>query len=811
MLNSFRLLPLIFAVCLSLAHAQTSPTAKAPVTAPPPATQEYNRLPVQRVVLYKNGVGYFEHSARVRGKQELNIDFTTSQLNDVLKSLTVVDLGEGRISSVRYNSIAPLAERLKGLRLPFGEQIARDDFLVALRGARVEVHAGSATATGKLLSVDKTKKQTAKGEVIESTEFSIITDTGEMRNFELNPGTSVRLADHELNDEVGRYLSLVSSSRSRDLRRMTISASGTGDREVFVSYVSEVPVWKSTYRIILPEKAAAKPRLQGWAIVDNTIGEDWKDVHLTLVVGAPQSFIQEISQPFYTRRPVVPLPESVQLTPQSHEATLEESVPPPPPPPPASPGGVGYGYGYGGTVGAGSGGGVAGGVFRVGGGNGNLSGIVRDPTGAFVPGARVTVSNDSGFSQTVMADSSGRYNFSNVPPGAAKVDFSYPGFRNQRTNTYISNNSRNEVNTNLSLGSTSETVTVEAESVNAETSPSMLNAALARQNSEAQGKEVGDFFQYDLGERISLAKNQSALVPILNAPVEADRVTVWNEGSGALRALWLKNTSGQTLDSGSFNIIDSGTFAGEGLFATVHANERRLLSYAADTAVQVKSQQESDQQPYTRVKIAKGLMVLTREQRRSTKYAIHNADATPRDVVIEHPAEENWKLAKDGPKPEESSASFHRFRVKVEAGKTEVISVDESRPEETQYVLTNLNSGLVAVLTEQRRMTPVMQQAFESILVQKMKISALDQQTAQRDQEVTELTKDQNRLRENMKALKGSPEEKALTQRYTSQLNTQEDRFATLRKETADLKARRDQAQQELERTVLAINLDEAF
>src|SRR6476619_6600411 len=98
-----------------------------------------SRLPVKRVVLYKNGVGYFEHSARVRGNQELGIDFTTGQLNDVLKSLTVVDLGDGKISDIRYNSIAPLDERLRALRLPFGEQITRAEFLSALRGSRVEV------------------------------------------------------------------------------------------------------------------------------------------------------------------------------------------------------------------------------------------------------------------------------------------------------------------------------------------------------------------------------------------------------------------------------------------------------------------------------------------------------------------------------------------------------------------------------------------------------------------------------------------------------------------------------------------------
>src|SRR6185437_894247 len=292
------------------------------------------RLPVKRVVLYKNGVGYFEHSARVRGNQDLGIDFTTGQLNDVLKSLTVVDLGDGKISDIRYNSIAPLDERLRALRLPFGEQITRAEFLSALRGSRVEVSAKGESATGRLLSVEQEERTTDSGTTYHVTDFSIVTDSGEMKNFELGSGVSVRLADHELNDEVGRYLNLVGSSRARDLRRM--------------------PVWKSTYRIILPEKTGEKPLLQGWAIVDNTIGEDWKDVQLSLIAGAPQSFIQNISQPLYARRPEVALPESAMLTPQTHEATMKDETkvlngPPAPPPPPGSAGKESYGIG--GTLG----------------------------------------------------------------------------------------------------------------------------------------------------------------------------------------------------------------------------------------------------------------------------------------------------------------------------------------------------------------------------------------------------------------------------------------------------------------------------
>ena len=149
-------LKVILTLALLVAHsyAQAKPSKPQPTSTSATATGDSSaRLPVKRVVLYKNGVGYFEHTARVHGTQDLSIDFTTAQLNDVLKSLTAVDLGEGRVSSVRYNSIAPLDERLKALRLPFGEQVTQAEYLSALRGAHIEVHSGSGTAAGRLRNV----------------------------------------------------------------------------------------------------------------------------------------------------------------------------------------------------------------------------------------------------------------------------------------------------------------------------------------------------------------------------------------------------------------------------------------------------------------------------------------------------------------------------------------------------------------------------------------------------------------------------------------------------------------------------------
>ena len=789
-----RLKILVVFLLVIVAGAQKRPEGnpEKPTTTASLATDSSSRLPVKRVVLYKNGMGYFEHTARVHGNQDLAIDFTTGQLNDVLKSLTVVDLGEGRISGVRYNSIAPLGERLKALRLPFGEQVTRADFLMAMRGARVEVRNGSATATGRLLSVEKERKANGKGDFYDVTEFSIVSDTGEMKNFDLRSGTSVRLAERDLSDEVGRYLNLVGSSRARDLRRMTISATGTGDRDIFVSYISEVPIWKSTYRIILPDKANEKPLLQGWAIVDNTVGEDWKDVQLSLVAAAPQSFIQDISQPYYARRPVVPLPESMMLSPQTHEATMNAPGPPPPP--------------------------------SFAGGTGGLQGTVKDPSGAFVAGARVTIRNEeTGSSQTAATDSSGTYHLYNVPAGNSALFVDAPGFqRYVLSNFYLGVGRTNEIHASLQVGTASEMVEVRAQRATVEAETATLSSAMRKQGAEAEGKDVGEMFEYDIKQKITIGKNQSALVPILQSHIDVEKVSLWSAGdndsddrddeksSRALRALWITNSSGLSLDSGTFNILEGDTFAGEGLIDTVHPSERRLLSYATDTAVPVATTQETSEKPVSHVRIAKGLMVLTKEEREILQYTIRNSDTLPRQVVIEHPVREGWKLA-EGPKAEETSASFYRFRVSAEPGKTAELPVEEYRPLDTSYQLTNLNNDQVVLLTQQGRITPAMQDAFRRVLDQKNQVSNLATQLQSRQQEVESITKDQARLRENMKALRGSTEEKALLQRYTRQLDSQEDRLNTLTKEISDLQEKQTQAQQQLDRMVQEITLDEHF
>ena len=757
-------------------------------------------LPVKRVVLYKTGVGYFEHLGRVRESQDVTIPFTSGQLNDVLKSLTVLDLNGGRITGVEYGSAAPMDRRLGDLRLPVGEKASLTEFLGALRGARLEVRSGPSIITGRLLSVER-KTRIAGGTTLEVDYLSLITDSGELRTTELTPAFSVKLLDRGLPAKMDRFLDVVSAGREADVRRMVISTAGTGDRSLFVSYISEVPVWKTTYRIVLSAKA--KPLLQGWAIVDNTVGEDWDKVELSLVAGAPHSFIQNLSQPYYSRRPVVPVPEEILASPQTHEASL---IP----------------------------------------GGGVLSGTVTDPTGAVVPNVAVKAYAENGalIVQT-LTNSSGQYQLGSLPEGLVRLEFSAPGFRvTTIKGVKTSESAPMRQDAQLDIGAANETVTVEATAGNLQTETSAIGvggrslgsgaglggnrgarkaftppqpppqssvaAARAQAESAAQAQALGDLFEYKLKEPITIRKNRSALVPIVQSPVVAEKVSVWNERAGLprpQRALWLANSSGLTLDGGSFSVMEDDTFAGEGIFDPIRPDEKRLVSYATDLALNVSSRNNTERERVSRVRINRGTMIQESEIREKKTYTFRNEDTSPRIVIVEHPVRPGYQLCSDT-RPVETTAEWNRFRLPVDAKQTKSLVVEEARREQATFAVTNITSDQVALFVHEKSIDKTAEDALQKIVAQKAVVADLDSQKSDRDDEQGQIFDDQQRLRENMKSLRGSAEEKKLLERYTQQLDAQESRLEALRKEIQQLEAQKDSAQAALDKMIEELSLD---
>jgi hypothetical protein len=232
-----------------------------------------------------------------------------------------------------------------------------------------------------------------------------------------------------------------------------------------------------------------------------------------------------------------------------------------------------------------------------------------------------------------------------------------------------------------------------------------------------------------------------------------------------------------------------------------------LLSFAADLGVLVDSKQKAENQRVTKIVIAHGVMIQSTQERQERTYTIRNRDTASRTLVVEHPARPGWKLT-DDEVPAESSASFHRFRVALDPRKTTTFVVKEYRPLTNRYQITNITDSEIKLFLDQKMINPEVEKALRRIVAQKNDIAVIDAVITGRRSQVSNISEDQQRVRENMKALKGSAEEKTLLARYVHELNEQEDRVQSLRHEIAEMQQKRDAGQSALNTMVESLRME---
>ena len=717
---------LLFALPLTL-PAQ-NPNAPAAKSSAAPAAPSAIDLPVRKVVLYKNGVGYFEHAGAVSGNQRVTVDFTSAQLNDVLQSLTALDSKGGMIGAVGYNSTMPIAQQLTTLALGLKDYPATLEVYHAIRGQRVEVTGAGAPLTGRLVNVEFRKETDKNGATSEDHYFLIVaTDTGALRTAEITDAVSVRMIDPSLQKQFASYLEIVASAQDQQLRHLTLEDRGQGERQLQVSYISEVPVWKSTYRIVFPRDPNGNATVQGWAVVDNTVGVDWNNVQLSLVAGAPQSFIQPLSQPLYTQRPTIPIATAAQNAPITHEAAEYDKL--------------------------------------------QMAGSLN-----IVPRA----------SQSVTVNAAPRPSF-----GVAGME-GMGGSSNGVMGSMFGNGAN-----------------IAGPASGSNYGGGVYRASDVMQAGDVSTNAFDDFFEYALTQPVTIHKNESAMVPILQQELPTTHITVWSDTHPTpLRAIWLENTSKLTLDSGSFSIFESGDFAGEGLLDPIHPGEKRLLSYAVDQAVKVRRGDFSQTRTLHRVAVHEGVLVETTSSVTDTIYTVTNAGDETRAVMVEHRRQPRAELVPseyptDAEKPVETTATAYRFRMAVEPHKSVDLHVKEHADiDERVQIGTQFGNGQYLITIGN----------YSPELAEKLK-PAVDAQTALSDlnskiDEITEkqktLADDENRYRENLKALKDSTTAK----RFVDELNQAEDAIEAARKEQTDLEKQRDQAQAHLDIVIAKLSFD---
>ncbi len=263
-----------------------------------------------RVLLSQGGVAYYEFAAAADAQGKLYLDAPRAQLDDILKSLVVLG-SKARVASVRLPGDAPLSVAFGSLSLNEAAFQSLPDLLRALKGEMVTV-SGGRQATGRIVAVDPIIGGDA------SAALTLQGETGLIR-LPLTEVQGMQLADAALNAAVAKALDAFQDARGEGMRRLDITLDGARGQTA-LAYVAAAPLWKSTYRLTLEGGSGA---LQGWAVLENYSGHDWKGVEVTLSSGNPAAFHQALYQAYFVDRPEVPVEMFERILPPQDEGAMK--------------------------------------------------------------------------------------------------------------------------------------------------------------------------------------------------------------------------------------------------------------------------------------------------------------------------------------------------------------------------------------------------------------------------------------------------------------------------------------------------------
>ena len=711
---------LVVVVCSFSAQAQVRGTRRTAIPTQMPSSAIENagagKLPIRRVILYSNGVAYVERRGMVTGNAEINLSFKQSQVDDVLKSMVVLDLGQGKIGAVSYNSSAPISSRMS--EIPFSVNPVSGDgggvsaVLSQLQGAKVVVMSTKGTATGSILTVEQKRIQIEKETKITSV-LVIASENGEISSFDLGDVRSVRLLEDGTKKDINEFANATASTRRLDAKTITVTSQGTGQREMVVSYTIAAPIWKTTYRVVLDKEG--KPFFQGWAIVDNISDEDWQNVQLSLISGSPISFIQQLQQPFYRYRPVVPMPRDLQLQPQIYE--------------PQS-------------------------------GNGSGQTSISAQDAELLPKGQ----NFSSTLNTTGTRTEGR-------SGGFQVDGA-----SGSENTFIVDGKETSMSEILTRGRSGVTTA-------------------------AKGEDLGDLFEYRIERPVTVLRDRSALIPIVQTTMDGERVAIYNEAvrkdrpySGVL----LKNMTNLTLESGSLTVIDGNAYAGEALMDRLKPKEQRLISFALDLGTSVRVRNEGSSEPAKIIKAVNGVFQVHYFRGEQKTFEITNQTERQKVLYIEYPIREGWELSGDSPKPDYTTQRYYRFRIDLGSLAEKELKISFRQPLMETYQLTALTRVDLQLFVTRGYINEATRAKLEKLIDIRSQMAQIDAKLESFDDEVEKIEADQKRLRENIEALSKTVEAKALIARYIAKAGEQETRLEEMEKDRKTLAAQKEQLSQEL-------------
>jgi hypothetical protein len=522
-------------------------------------------------------------------------------------------------------------------------------------------------------------------------------DSGEFRTVDLGAATGLRFPDPKLQQQFKDYLAALAAARSKEKRSVYIDSSDAKARDVTASYMIPAPVWKSSYRLIFGDKA---PMLEGWAIVDNTTGEDWTKVQLALVSGRPISFVSQLYAPKYVNRPTAELADDSAAQAVVHAGEFEEAK---------------------------------GEALAV---NGR-----RD-----MPMAHAKLQMAAPAASAPMFRASA---------GLAAMD-------------------------------------------SASVAPSSIAAS-------AEGRELGDLFEYRIAQPVTIRQNESAMLPFLQQTIEGRKLLIYSDHSSQhpTNAAELINSSGKTLDGGPITVYDAGAYAGEALMETLKASDKRLISYAVDLGTRITEAFGSKAAIVREIHASRGIVNTKYAAEETRTYTVRNVDQKAKTLIIEHPLRSDYTLLSQ--KPKEKTATNYRFELTLAAGATQEFVVNEERVWDQSTMVTNFSPDVLVTYLQNRSLSAAGRQQLQRISDQKRLIAENDRALQDANTQMTGLNADEDRVRRNIQSLNNVAGQQQQVQTYARQLDAQEQQLAALRDKQAELQKKKTSLQGELDKMVEAL------
>ncbi len=584
-------------------------------------------LPLRHVTLFNSGVGYFERQGIVHGDELVELQFQKEQINDVIKSLVVIDRDGGSVSAVTYDAPDPLERTLRSFAVNLADNPSIAQLLDRMRGAPVRVKASARDHQGRILGVEHHHRREGDTELTVSV-LNLHTDQG-LRPVRLDEVQELEVLDPAIAQDFRAALSVLAAQMDQTRKAVRLQFAGEGERRIRAAYMLETPVWKTSYRLVLNDDELL---LQGWAHVANMTDDDWDDVHVSLVSGRPISFIQNLYDPIYVKRPEVKMELFDGITPQEYARRVD--------------------------------------AMQV----------------------------DSPLTMR------GLYS-ARAAPGRARM-----------------------------LG------------------------ADARMDFELQapaavGEEAGELFQYVVADPVSIPRQSSAMLPIVQTTVEGKPLSIYNENvhkRHPLNGLEMKNTSDVYLMQGPVTVFEGGIYAGDARLPDTRMGESRLLSYAVDLATDVSAEWLSGPREIVQMRIVHNSLFAQREHQQTTTYQIRNVRDRDRLLILEHPYTPGWDLIMPEEEPERTS-DVYRFRVPLTANESKEFSVTTRQVQEQEISLSTLRpSRIEFYLRQTDALTPELRDALRELAARQQELADLTRRREGLETNIAEITKEQERIRQNM-------------------------------------------------------------